>query len=278
VIPTLLLRVSVVLGVIGLAMGIAMGIKQDFTLAPAHAHLNLLGLVLLFMMGLYCHAFPQAAATTLAKVQAAIATIGSALFPTGIAAGLIGDHDRLVRVIVIDALIVFTGRHAAVHLDRVPHASAQAPSDRVRGRLRRDMRKQIQVAAWLVLLTASTKCFGEAAASCRQIDGKPMLQADLFFGRDIAGRYHVSDAQWSDFLRRQVTPHFPEGLTVLAAFGQWHDPKTGRITREPSFFVRIAVADTPETLSKLMEIRNTYMRRFHQESVGLTLTTTCALF
>jgi hypothetical protein len=61
-ISTLLLRVSVVLDLIGLARRIAMGIKQDFTLAPAHAHLNLLGFVVLFMAGLYYHAFPQAAA------------------------------------------------------------------------------------------------------------------------------------------------------------------------------------------------------------------------
>jgi hypothetical protein len=108
-ISTLLLRVSVVLGVIGLAMGIVMGIKQDFTLAPAHAHLNLLGFVVLFMMGLYYHAFPHAAATMLAKVQAAIAIVGAALFPTGIAAGLIGDHDRLVPITVVGALTVFTG-------------------------------------------------------------------------------------------------------------------------------------------------------------------------
>jgi hypothetical protein len=141
------------------------------------------------------------------------------------------------------------------------------------------MRRQIQAAAWFVLLTASTGCFAEAAApSCRQIDGKPMLQADLFFGRDIAGRGRVSDARWSDFLRRQVTPRFPEGLTVFAAFGQWHDTKTGQITREPSFLVRITAADTPETLSRLTEIRTAYMQRFHQQSVGLTLTTTCALF
>jgi hypothetical protein len=42
-ISTLLLCVSVVLGLVVLAMGI----KQDFTLAPAHAHLNLLGFVVL---------------------------------------------------------------------------------------------------------------------------------------------------------------------------------------------------------------------------------------
>jgi hypothetical protein len=109
VISVLLLRISVVLGLIGLAMGIAMGIKHDFTLAPAHAHLNVLGLVVLFMMGLYYHAFPQAAATRLAKAQAAVAIIGAVLFPTGIAAGLIGDHDRLVPITVIGSLAVFIG-------------------------------------------------------------------------------------------------------------------------------------------------------------------------
>lgn len=106
---TLLLRASVVIGLVGLAMGIAMGIKQDFTLAPAQAHLNLLGFVMLFMAGLYYHAFPQAAATRFAKVQAAIAIIGAALFPAGIAAGQIGDHDRIVPIIVVGALTVFTG-------------------------------------------------------------------------------------------------------------------------------------------------------------------------
>jgi hypothetical protein len=104
----ILLRVAVALGLIGLAMGIAMGITQDFTLAPAHAHLNLLGFVLLFVAGLYYHAFPQAAATMLAKVQATIAVIGAALLPTGIAAVLTG-HDGLKPITVIGAFTVFTG-------------------------------------------------------------------------------------------------------------------------------------------------------------------------
>ncbi|MEN3376701.1 MAG: hypothetical protein V7604_2056, partial [Hyphomicrobiales bacterium] len=38
-----LFRVSVTLALVGMAAGIVMGIRQDFSLAPAHAHLNLLG-------------------------------------------------------------------------------------------------------------------------------------------------------------------------------------------------------------------------------------------
>lgn len=61
------------------------------------------------MMGLYYHVFPQAAATRLAKAQAAIAIIGAVLFPAGIAAGLIGNHDRLVPITAIGSLTAFTG-------------------------------------------------------------------------------------------------------------------------------------------------------------------------
>jgi len=37
----------------GMGLGIVMGISQDFTLAPAHAHLNLLGWVTMAIYGLY---------------------------------------------------------------------------------------------------------------------------------------------------------------------------------------------------------------------------------
>jgi hypothetical protein len=48
-----LFRVSVALALVGMALGIVMGIRQEFLLAPAHAHLNLLGFVTLFLAALY---------------------------------------------------------------------------------------------------------------------------------------------------------------------------------------------------------------------------------
>ena len=48
-----LFRVSVSLALVGIVLGIVMGIKQDFTLMPAHAHLNLLGFVTMFLSALY---------------------------------------------------------------------------------------------------------------------------------------------------------------------------------------------------------------------------------
>ncbi|WP_076859866.1 DUF3574 domain-containing protein [Bradyrhizobium mercantei] len=141
------------------------------------------------------------------------------------------------------------------------------------------MRALIQAAAWLVLVAGSHTSSAEGAAtSCQLINGKSMMQAELLFGRRIAGHGRVSDAQWSDFLLKEVTPRFPDGLTLLRASGQWRDPDTGRITREQSFVVRIIAAETPETLARLTQIGAAYRQRFHQQSVGLTLSTTCASF
>lgn len=38
---------------VGMSLGIHMGMTQDFTLAPVHAHLNLLGWVTMLLYGLY---------------------------------------------------------------------------------------------------------------------------------------------------------------------------------------------------------------------------------
>ena len=65
----LLFRISVSLGLTGMGLGIFMGIRQDFMLVPAHAHLNLLGFVVLFLSALYYRVHPQAAASRLAPVS-----------------------------------------------------------------------------------------------------------------------------------------------------------------------------------------------------------------
>jgi len=57
-IGSLMICMSVVILLIGMLAGIAMGVLQDFALAPAHAHLNLVGGVLLFMFGLYYRLVP----------------------------------------------------------------------------------------------------------------------------------------------------------------------------------------------------------------------------
>ena len=104
-----LFRISVSLGLIGVVLGIVMGIRQDFALMPAHAHLNLLGFVTLFLSALYYRVVPEAAGNGLARYQAAISVAGAVIFPIGIACVLLGGHDRFEPVVVAGALTVLLG-------------------------------------------------------------------------------------------------------------------------------------------------------------------------
>ena len=84
-IGSLMMCVSVVILLVGMLAGIAMGVQQDFTLAPAHAHLNLVGGILLFLFGLYYRLVPAAGNSPLAKVQGWLHIAGAILFPAGVA-------------------------------------------------------------------------------------------------------------------------------------------------------------------------------------------------
>jgi peptidoglycan/LPS O-acetylase OafA/YrhL len=87
-ISSLLLRVSVTLLLLGLLLGIGMAMQHNFLLMPAHAHLNLVGGVLMFLAGLYYRLVPQAEVGALPKVQATLHIMAAIIFPLGIAAVL----------------------------------------------------------------------------------------------------------------------------------------------------------------------------------------------
>jgi len=104
-IGSLMMGASVALLVLGMLSGIVMGIAHDFTLGPAHAHLNLIGGVLLFLFGLYYRLIPAAGASVLARVQAGLHLAGAILFPLGIALS-ISRGPAYMPVPVVGSLIV----------------------------------------------------------------------------------------------------------------------------------------------------------------------------
>ena len=77
----------------GMAFGIWMGIGGDFTYAPAHAHLNLVGWVTLSLYGLMHRAYPALATAKLAPAQLVLAIVGAVTVPFGIIQAIgAGDH------------------------------------------------------------------------------------------------------------------------------------------------------------------------------------------
>ena len=102
---SLMMCVSVVVLLAGMLAGIVMGIQQDFTLAPAHAHFNLVGGVLLFVFGLYYRMVPLARDSTLAKWQSWLHILGAILFPIGVAV-VIKKGESFIVLPIVGSLIV----------------------------------------------------------------------------------------------------------------------------------------------------------------------------
>jgi hypothetical protein len=102
--------------------------------------------------------------------------------------------------------------------------------------------------------------------------------AELLFGRDIGNHVGVSEAAWTRFVAREITPRFPDGLTITNAIGQWRNPTSGRMVREPSKRVEIVLPGRADDEARLVAIAAAYKRRFHQHSVGVIVQSACVSF
>jgi Protein of unknown function (DUF3574) len=129
----------------------------------------------------------------------------------------------------------------------------------------------------LAILLALSAGAGTAQEPACRPPQKPMLDIELFFGRNVGGTLGVTDKLWSQFLAREVTPRFPDGLTVIDAAGQWRRAD-GHIVRERSKVLRILVPADAVIASKIDAVIDAYKRRFRQQSVGLVTRPACASF
>ena len=100
-----MMRAGVIFLLLGMIWGIEMGIRQEFSLAPAHAHFNLVGGVLLFVFGLYYRMVPVARDSTLAQWQSGLHLLGAILFPIGVAV-VIKKGESFIALPIVGSLIV----------------------------------------------------------------------------------------------------------------------------------------------------------------------------
>jgi putative Mn2+ efflux pump MntP len=77
-------RAAVLIVIVGMMWGIVMAISQDHSTFPAHAHLNLLGWVSLFLFGIYYHLHPALDSTRLAFVQVWIWIVSTIVLAIGV--------------------------------------------------------------------------------------------------------------------------------------------------------------------------------------------------
>lgn len=105
-----------------------------------------------------------------------------------------------------------------------------------------------------------------------------MLVAELFFGRNIPGRAPLTETEWAEFAAQAITPNFPAGFTVMDGQGQWQNPATGEVSREPAKILLVAAPRSPDLAGRLSAVIEAYKARFHQKAVGIVTRDSCAAF
>ncbi len=108
--------------------------------------------------------------------------------------------------------------------------------------------------------------------------GEPFARTERFFGLSRPGGKPIRSREFNKFVDAEVTPRFPDGLTVLEAEGQFKD-STGTIIEEESRVVVLLYPPGEPALSKeIDEIREEYKEQFEQESVLRVDEASCVSF
>ncbi|MCA0316913.1 MAG: DUF3574 domain-containing protein [Proteobacteria bacterium] len=141
--------------------------------------------------------------------------------------------------------------------------------------MRRDGAFPARAALVLVALSLAG-CASVGAPSCPP-GGRERVVADLMFGRNIGGAPGVSERSFARFVDAEVTPRFPDGLTIFDTRGQYRSAN-GALIREPGKVITIVLADEARDLPRLAEVAEAYKRRFRQESVGVITRRACVAF
>jgi hypothetical protein len=92
-------------------------------------------------------------------------------------------------------------------------------------------------------------------------------RTELYFGSDKHDGTAVTKAEFMQFVDSEVTPRFPDGLTLLNGYGQFLD-SSSVIEKERSMVLILFYPLTAfDANKKIQEIREIYKTQFLQESV-----------
>ena len=122
---------------------------------------------------------------------------------------------------------------------------------------------------YLFLLITLSSCAAKVSPNRNEAISADSLwtREELYFGMDIQSGGVVSEQDWNEFVSTDITPRFPDGITILNGTGQYKYAN-GTIAIEPTKIVIIYFKEHAEEHDKAIDaIIESYKQRFHQESV-----------
>nr|WSW69839.1 DUF3574 domain-containing protein [Streptomyces sp. NBC_00995] len=156
-----------------------------------------------------------------------------------------------------------------------PAPSGGAPGARHRPRRRAAL---AAVTAGLAILAAGTPVAYATLGTDAPADARPAaaargeayIETRLYFGTERPdGGPDVTDPQFLAFIDAEVTPRFPNGLTIQDGRGQWRDSH-GVIERERSYELTLLYPASEARLRdpQIERIRDAYEKAYAQDSVA----------
>jgi hypothetical protein len=89
------------------------------------------------------------------------------------------------------------------------------------------------------------------------------IETTLYFGLRTDDGGGVSEQAWTKFLAEVITPRFPDGLTVLEAYGQSDRHEAdGGVTGQLTRVLIVVHPASPEATAAVAEIKAEWHRRF----------------
>ncbi len=98
-----------------------------------------------------------------------------------------------------------------------------------------------------------------------QLHGNSYVRTELYFGLSKPSG-EVTEDEFQNFINTEVTPRFPNGLTLLNGKGQFKD-STGAIIKEGARLLILLYTFSNESSRAVEQIRDAYKKTFQQESV-----------
>jgi Protein of unknown function (DUF3574) len=133
-------------------------------------------------------------------------------------------------------------------------------------------------------ISAVTNPQNQPQQSCNNLpSSRSFVRTELFFGLSKPDRAQVTEREFQQFINREVTPRFPEGLTLLSGSGQFKT-SSNTIVKEPA---NLLILIYPQDRSapgkfnqnqKVEQIRKAYKLAFKQESVLRSDELSCVSF
>jgi Protein of unknown function (DUF3574) len=128
-----------------------------------------------------------------------------------------------------------------------------------------------------IALTQSAPAFRSGADDACRASARRMIRLELLFGMSRPDGGTIGPEAWQAFVDTEVTPRFPQGLTVMTGRGQWLG-SAGAIAKEQSHMLTVWYPAAADNEAKIEAIRTAYKTRFSQESVMRIDGSSCVSF